>query len=102
MVYRISNNTYLDTLFELFQGMIQGNGIASSTQIPLAILLVSYLNKKKLVTQFQTPITKILFLLAAKIFTNDTNLKIESKGNKFSIQVVQRVQVNLNAQNFTL
>ena len=57
-IHGISIGYYLEPYKYLFQGMIQGNGVASPTWILLAIMIILFLYKQELTSHLITLITK--------------------------------------------
>ena len=77
--------------------MIQGNGSALPAWMINAIILILYLYQLGLVPTSRTPISNEVFQLIAQLFVDDTDLKIDNKGDESIEEIISRVQTTLTA-----
>ena len=88
--HRLSSTHYTGISDQLFQGMIQGNGSALPAWMINAIILILYLYQLGLVPTLRTLISNKVFQLIAQLFVDDTDLKIDNKGDKSIEEIIFR------------
>ena len=81
---------------------MQGNGAAQVLWLLISILLIRYLYALGLVTQHYTPISGLVFRLAALIYVDDSDLNVLNLNQKSTLEVVEEAQALLNALHFAL
>ena len=68
----------------------------------ISIFLVRYLYSKNLNTHLTTPVSKIVMLLAALIFVDDTDLYVFNSGSETTEEIVLKAQRLLDAWHHIL
>ena len=77
--YRLSQNFYTRDQIG-FQGLIQGNGVASPRFLLIVIILIRYLYYQSLIPTSILPIINNIFELARQIFVDDSDFNIMNIG----------------------
>ena len=96
IAFSTSDIFYAGNEQQWFQGLIQGNGIASPGFLLIAIILVQSSYSKGLINDSIILISKIIFRLAGQIFADDTNLNIINKGNESEREILNKAQLTLD------
>ena len=86
----ISTTYYSDTIGQPFQGVVQGDGAAPALWLISSIFLVRHLCSKKVTAEISTPISRVILLLAALIFVDDTDLYVFNSGADNAEEVVMK------------
>ena len=71
---------------------MQGSGAAPALWMIISIFLVRYLYSKNLNTQLSTSVSKIIILLAALIFVDDTDLYVFNSVLDTTEEIVLKAQ----------
>ena len=84
--FRLLSSYYTSSKEQLFQGRVQGNRVAPPVWLIISILLIRYLYSTKFVSTSSTPITKLIFMIVALIYVDDTNIVLLKKEMKVRLK----------------
>ena len=88
----ISFTFYTGTYLNPFQGLIQGNGVASPGFLIIVVLLIRSSCNKNLIPPSTSPIFKVIYYLAGQIFINNSDFNIMNTGDEAEAIIVNRAQ----------
>ena len=86
--YGLFSSFYTSTDLNLFQGLIQGNGIASPGFLIITVLLIQSLYNTNLIPPSTSPISKVIYYLAGQIFVDNPNFNIMNAGDEAEAIIV--------------
>ena len=89
-LFGISDSFYTGISKESFQGLIQGNGVASSGFLLIIVLLIRALYHTNLIPPSESLILKTIYYLAGQIFIDDSDFTIMNSDREDIDSIVSR------------